>query len=201
MVRGAPSVEGPGSAGAGDGLGRRRGGRCGRCPRPRGDNSHQRGEHVQSLRLVVRRRLDVRRASAAACRGTTIDDAGRSKVSFQSFTREGSDAIATGRPARVASRILRDSAPTFLAELAIGVAILVNGVVIARGTGTNGKGVFTLVVAGGQLGAALFGLRWDRSVGHFLARDRRNLNTVVWSGALVAAGSLLLAWLVSHLVP
>jgi O-antigen/teichoic acid export membrane protein len=83
----------------------------------------------------------------------------------------------------------------------IGIALLTNGVIIARATGTAGKGIFTLVVTGGQLGAAIFGLRWERSVGHFLARDRRNLEAIVWSAVLVAASALVLAWLVSLIVP
>jgi O-antigen/teichoic acid export membrane protein len=93
----------------------------------------------------------------------------------------------------MSSRLLKDSVSTFLAELAAGIAVLVNGVVVARATGAEGKGVFTLVVAGGQLGAAIFGLRWSRSVGHFLARDRKDLAPIYWSGALVAAGACVLA--------
>jgi len=97
----------------------------------------------------------------------------------------------------MASRILKDSASTFLAELVTGAAVLVNGIIVARATGAEGKGIFTLVVAGGQFGAAIFGLRWSRSVGHFLARDRNDLASIFWSGVLVAAGACMLAGLVS----
>src|SRR5262245_18314902 len=93
----------------------------------------------------------------------------------------------------MSSRILKDSASTLFAELIVGVAVLVNGVVVARATGAEGKGTFTVVVAAGQLGEAVFGLAWSRSVGHFLARHRRDLAPILWSGALVAGGACLLA--------
>src|SRR4029453_11409707 len=63
------------------------------------------------------------------------------------------------------SRLLRDSTSTLLAEMVVGLAVLINGVVIARASGAEGKGNFALVVTAGQLGAAIVGLRWYRAVG------------------------------------
>ena len=101
----------------------------------------------------------------------------------------------------IGSRILKDSTCVLIAEILVGIALLANGVVIARATGAGGKGVFTLVIAGGQLGAAIFGLRWDRSVGHFLARDHRNQDAILWSIALVGGISLFCAALVGLIWP
>ena len=86
---------------------------------------------------------------------------------------------------RLAPTLLKDSALTFLGELACAAATFVGGILIARATGAAGKGTFTLAVGVASIGAAVFGLRWGRPTGYFLARDRGQLAAIAGSNVVM----------------
>jgi len=94
------------------------------------------------------------------------------------------------------SRLLRDSAWTLIAELVTGAATLASGILIARATGPEGKGIFVLATGFAALGAAVLGLRWERPTGYFLAKNRDALAAIVGSicvfAALATLGALVL---------
>lgn len=95
------------------------------------------------------------------------------------------------------SRLFRDSAFTSLAEVAGAVSTLLTAVIVARSLGAEGKGAFTLAVGVGAISGQLLGLRWERAVGHFLARDAAQLPSILTSVALVpclACGMGVLAY-------
>jgi O-antigen/teichoic acid export membrane protein len=74
-------------------------------------------------------------------------------------------------------------------------------VVIARAAGAEGKGVFTLAVGVGSIGALMLGFRWQRPVGYFLARDRGLIRPIFTSILLVAMVTPALGILLFLLVP
>lgn len=99
------------------------------------------------------------------------------------------------------SRLVNDSMFVLLAEILGAVGTLLNGILIARATGDAGKGVYTLVISAAAMGALLFGLRWDRGVGHFLARDEKRLGAILGSILLMAGVASALGIAVWLLLP
>jgi O-antigen/teichoic acid export membrane protein len=96
----------------------------------------------------------------------------------------------------IRSRLLRDSAWTLIAELITGAATLASGILIARATGPEGKGIFALATGFAALGAAVLGLRWERPTGYFLAKNRDALPAIIGSicvfGVFATLGALVL---------
>jgi O-antigen/teichoic acid export membrane protein len=96
------------------------------------------------------------------------------------------------------SRLLRDSAWTFGAEVATAAATFAGGVLVARATGAEGKGVFTLATGFAAVFAGVIGIRWDRPTGHFLARNPADLPAILGSVLALAVcstfGGLALWW-------
>ncbi len=74
-------------------------------------------------------------------------------------------------------------------------------VVIARAAGAEGKGVFTLAIGVGSIGALMLGFRWQRPVGYFLARDRGLMAPIFTSMLMVAAVALALGTVLFLAVP
>lgn len=95
------------------------------------------------------------------------------------------------------SRLVKDSAITFVAEVLTMGSTFVLGVLTARALGTDGKGVYTLAMGAASAGALILGMRWQRPTGHFLARDQSKLGAVVGSNllmALIATGIGFALW-------
>src|SRR5581483_645801 len=89
------------------------------------------------------------------------------------------------------SRLLRDSAWTLVAEAVTAVATLAGGILVARATGAEGKGVFTLATGFAAIGAGVIGFRWERPTGYFLARNRKDLPAIGASVFVMAAVATL----------
>lgn len=99
------------------------------------------------------------------------------------------------------SRLVRDSALTFLAEVGVAATTFLSGVIIARMTGTDGKGIYALVIGFGSLAALVLGFRWQRPVGYFLAKDEKNLPGIMGSILLLGALAVTLAIAIYRVYP
>lgn len=99
------------------------------------------------------------------------------------------------------SRILKDSTVTLAAEIFTALTLFVNGVLIARIGGDDGKGLYTLAVGFGSLGALLFGFRWQRPTGYFLARDRAALPGIAGANLMMTGIATVVGFLLWWLAP
>ena len=78
---------------------------------------------------------------------------------------------------------------------------LAAGIFLARAVGADGKGIFTVAMTVAAVASAVLGMRWDRPVGHFLAKESSALPTIVTSVAVVAGVAMGLTGLVLSLGP
>lgn len=97
------------------------------------------------------------------------------------------------------SKLLKDSVITTLAEGSGAIITLVNSVLLARAMGADGKGAFTLAVAVSAWGALIFGMRWQRPLGFFVAREPEQMPGLLGTILLmmcVATGMGFATWYV-----
>lgn len=99
------------------------------------------------------------------------------------------------------SRLLKDSAVTFVAEMAMTGVALLNSVLTFRVLGAEGRGTYFIAFSFASLAMLLLGYRWERPVGYFLGKDKANLPTALGSCLVMTAVAPALAWLLWLLAP
>lgn len=91
------------------------------------------------------------------------------------------------------SRLLKDSAVTFVAEMVMQVVALVSSALTARMLGLEGRGAYFICFSFASLSMLLLGFRWERPTGYFLGKDASTLPTVLGSCFLMTLAAPLLA--------
>ncbi|MFN0135504.1 MAG: lipopolysaccharide biosynthesis protein [Phycisphaerae bacterium] len=99
------------------------------------------------------------------------------------------------------SRLLKDSAMTFVAETGTVAFNFLAGVLTARALGPDGRGIYALVFSFASIAVLVLGIRWERPTGYFLGKDTANLPTVLTTNLLIPFYVPLVTLLIWFLYP